>query len=43
MGTEINRVDMWAASVADSCGSLAAKLGSLAKAGIDLEFGIARR
>ncbi|MBL7106136.1 MAG: amino acid-binding protein [Phycisphaerae bacterium] len=43
MGTEINRVDIWAASISDSCGSLACKFRSLAEVGIDIEFGIARR
>jgi predicted amino acid-binding ACT domain protein len=36
-------VDTWAASIEDKPGSLAAKLSALAKAGVNLEFVIARR
>ena len=37
------RVDVWAASVDDRPGALAAKLSALARAGADLEFVVARR
>jgi hypothetical protein len=37
------RVDTWAASMADKPGALAAKLKALAAAGVNLEFVIARR
>lgn len=37
------RVDTWAASIADNPGSLAGKLNALAGAGVNLEFVIARR
>ena len=37
------RVDTWAATIEDKPGGLAAKLNTLAKAGANLEFVIARR
>jgi hypothetical protein len=37
------RVDTWAASIPDRPGALAAKLKSLAQAGVNLEFIVARR
>jgi len=43
MRMDISRVDVWAASIEDRPGGLAEKLDTLAQAGIDLEFIIARR
>ena len=43
MKLEITRVDVWATSVEDRPGGLAQKLDALAKAGVNLEFLIARR
>lgn len=43
MSLKIDRVDTWAASLEDKPGSLAAKLGALTCAGVNLEFVIARR
>ena len=43
MALKIQRVDTWAASLEDRPGELAAKLKSLAQAGVNLEFVIARR
>ena len=43
MALKVQRVDTWAASLKDKPGSLAAKLGALADAGVNLEFVIARR
>ena len=43
MALKVKKVDTWAASLEDKPGSLAAKLNSLAKAGVNLEFVIARR
>ncbi len=43
MRMEINRVDVWVASIQDKPGSLAEKLEALASANIDLEFINARR
>ena len=43
MALRVQRVDTWAASIKDRTGSLAAKLGALAKAGVNLEFVVARR
>ena len=43
MAMKVERIDTWAASLEDKPGSLAVKLDALAKAGIDLEFMIARR
>jgi len=43
MALKIERVDTWAASLEDKPGELAAKLKSLAQAGVNLEFVIARR
>jgi hypothetical protein len=43
MVLKVQRVDTWAASLKDKSGSLAAKLGALADAGVNLEFVIARR
>jgi hypothetical protein len=39
----VERVDVWAASLKDEPGALAAKLAGLAEAGADLEFVVARR
>lgn len=39
----IERVDVWAASIKDEPGGLAAKLASLSHAGADLDFLVARR
>jgi hypothetical protein len=39
----VEREDVWAASVDDKPGALAAKLSALTDAGVDLEFIIARR
>jgi predicted amino acid-binding ACT domain protein len=43
MALKVSRVDVWAASIVDRPGGLAAKLAALAKAGANLEFVIARR
>ena len=43
MSLTVTRVDVWAASIEDQPGGLAAKLAPLAEAGADLEFVIARR
>jgi len=43
MKLDISRVDVWIASMEDHPGSLAKKLDTLAKAGVSLEFAIARR
>jgi hypothetical protein len=43
MKLNIDRVDVWAADVEDPAGGLAEKLGLLARAGVNLEFVMARR
>lgn len=43
MKLEISRVTVWAAPIEDRPGGLAAKLDALARAGVNLEFIIARR
>jgi len=43
MRMDVSRVDVWAASMEDRPGGLAAKLDALAQADIDLEFVNARR
>jgi hypothetical protein len=43
MALKVERVDTWAASLRDKPGALAARLGALAKGGVNLEFVIARR
>jgi len=43
MKLEVSRVDVWAASIKDRPGGLAQKLDALAKAGVLLDFVIARR
>lgn len=43
MRMDISRVDVWAVSIEDRPGGLAEKLDSLAQAGANLEFVIARR
>lgn len=43
MAFKVQRVDTWAAALEDKPGGLATKLQSLAQAGINLEFVIARR
>jgi hypothetical protein len=43
MALKVERVDTWAASIDDRPGGLAQKLESLAEAGANLEFVIARR
>ncbi len=43
MALKVRRVDTWAAALEDKPGSLAAKLEALAKAGVNLQFMIARR
>jgi len=43
MRIDVSSVDVWAVSIKDQPGSLAAKLDALAQAGADLEFIIARR
>jgi hypothetical protein len=43
MKLDISRVDVWAASIKDRPGGLAQKLDTLAQAGADIEFLIARR
>ena len=43
MSLSVERVDVWAATIADQPGGLAKKLAPLSEAGADLEFVIARR
>lgn len=43
MKLDISRVDVWAAGIKDRPGGLAEKLEQLAKAGVNLQFVIARR
>ena len=43
MAMDVSRVNVWAAELQDKPGSLACKLDSLAEAGANLEFVIARR
>jgi len=43
MALKVQRVETWAASLEDKPGSLAGKLDALAKAGVNLQFVIARR
>lgn len=43
MRVDVSRVDVWAASIEDKPGGLAAKLDALAQADIDLRFVSARR
>lgn len=43
MALRVQRVETWAASLEDKPGSLASKLDALAKAGVNLQFVIARR
>jgi hypothetical protein len=43
MALKVTRADVWAASIRDRPGGLAAKLAALAKAGAQLEFVVARR
>ena len=43
MRVDVNRVDIWAASIKDRPGGLAKKLEILAQADVDLEFITARR
>ena len=43
MTLKVEKADVWAASIEDRSGGLAAKLTVLAEAGADLEFIIARR
>lgn len=43
MALKVQRVDTWAATLKDKPGNLATKLDALAKAGVNLEFVIARR
>jgi len=43
MALKVERVDTWAAALTDKPGNLAAKLGALAKARVNLKFVIARR
>ena len=43
MNLAVERVDVWAASIEDKPGGLAQKLATLAEAGADLEFVVARR
>ncbi|HRZ45999.1 MAG TPA: amino acid-binding protein [Candidatus Paceibacterota bacterium] len=43
MALKVGRVDTWVASLEDKPGNLAAKLNALAKAGVNLEFVLARR
>ena len=43
MAVKVDRVDTWAAALEDIPGSLAGKLEALAKAGVNLEFIVARR
>ena len=43
MKLKVNRVDVWAATIKDRPGGLAEKLSALSKAGVNLDFVIARR
>ena len=43
MALKVQRIDTWAAPLEDTPGSLASKLTALSKAGVILEFVIARR
>ena len=43
MALKVQRVETWAASLEDTPGSLATKLDALSKAGVSLQFVIARR
>ena len=43
MALKVDRVDTWLATIKDQAGSLSAKLGKLADAGVNLEFIISRR
>lgn len=43
MAYQISKVDVWAGTIPDRPGGLAAKLEALSEAGADLEFVIARR
>ncbi|MBN1420007.1 MAG: amino acid-binding protein [Planctomycetes bacterium] len=43
MALKVTRVKVWAAAMQDRPGNLADKLGALAKAGVNLEFVVARR
>ena len=43
MALKVQRIDTWAAPLEDTPGSLAVKLNSLAKGGVNLQFVIARR
>jgi len=43
MALEVRQVDVWAASIEDRPGGAAAKLAALSKAGVNLEFIVARR
>jgi hypothetical protein len=43
MALTVTRTDVWAASIVDEAGGLAAKLVALADAGAQLEFVVARR
>ncbi len=43
MKLKVNRVDVWAATIKDRPGGLAEKLSALSRAGVNLEFVIARR
>jgi len=43
MAYQISKVDVWAGTIEDRPGGLAEKLDSLSKAGVNLEFVIARR
>lgn len=43
MAFKVQKVETWAASLEDKAGALAEKLNALAKAGVNLEFLLARR
>jgi hypothetical protein len=43
MALEVKQVDVWAASIEDRPGGAAGKLAALSKAGVNLEFVVARR
>jgi len=43
MKLKVSRVDVWAATIRDRPGGLAEKLSALSRAGVNLEFVIARR
>jgi hypothetical protein len=43
MAYSVNKLDVWTAEIEDRVGGLSAKLASLAEAGADLQFVIARR